>query len=73
MFLALLALLLGTIFYVPYGESAGPNAQFVRVTGVQFAWAIAVPQPLVTDGRSSSSRARATSRTDSGSTTRTTC
>lgn len=36
----LFALLLGTIFYVPYGESAGPNKQVVRVTGVQFAWAI---------------------------------
>lgn len=37
----LFALLLGTIFYVPYGESAGPNKQVVRVTGVQFAWAVA--------------------------------
>jgi cytochrome c oxidase subunit 2 len=48
MLLALLALLLGTIFYVPYGESAGKNPQFVHVTGVQYAWAIAVPQPLET-------------------------
>jgi cytochrome c oxidase subunit 2 len=48
MVLALFALLLGTIFYVPYGESAGPHPQFVRVTGVQFAWAIDAPQPLVT-------------------------
>ena len=46
--LALFALLLGTIFYVPYGETAGPRAQFVHVTGVQFAWAIDAPQPLVT-------------------------
>ncbi|MGL6279186.1 MAG: cytochrome C oxidase subunit II [Gaiella sp.] len=37
----LFALLLGTIFYVPYGESAGPRKQVVRVTGVQFAWALA--------------------------------
>lgn len=44
----LFALLLGTIFYVPYGESAGPNAQLVKVTGVQFAWAVDAPQPLVT-------------------------
>ena len=36
----LFALLLATIFYVPYGESAGPNKQVVRVTGVQFAWAV---------------------------------
>ena len=48
MVLALFALLMATIFYVPYGESAGRNPQFVRVTGVQFAWAIDVPQPLVT-------------------------
>ncbi len=41
MIVALFALLVGTIFYVPYGESAGPNKQIVRVTGVQFAWAIA--------------------------------
>src|SRR4051794_28569044 len=46
--LGLFALLMGTIFYVPYGESAGPHPQFVRVTGVQFAWAIDTPQPLVT-------------------------
>jgi cytochrome c oxidase subunit 2 len=36
----LFALLLATIFYVPYGESAGPDKQVVRVTGVQFAWAV---------------------------------
>ena len=36
----LFALLLGTIFFVPYGDSAGPRKQVVRVTGVQFAWAI---------------------------------
>ena len=40
MVVALFALLMGTIFYVPYGESAGPNKQVVRVTGVQFAWSI---------------------------------
>jgi cytochrome c oxidase subunit 2 len=37
---ALFALLMATIFYVPYSESAGPRKQVVRVTGVQFAWAI---------------------------------
>ena len=40
MIAALFALLMGTIFYVPYGESAGPDKQVVKVTGVQFAWAI---------------------------------
>jgi cytochrome c oxidase subunit 2 len=44
----LFALLMGTIFYVPYGDSAGPQGQVVRVTGVQFAWAIDAPQPIVT-------------------------
>jgi cytochrome c oxidase subunit 2 len=38
--IGLFALLLATIFYVPYGESAGSNKQVVRVTGVQFAWAV---------------------------------
>ncbi len=37
---ALFALLMATIFYVPYGESAGPDRQLVRVIGVQYAWAI---------------------------------
>jgi cytochrome c oxidase subunit 2 len=36
----LFALLLSTIFFIPYGQSAGPDAQVVRVTGVQFAWAV---------------------------------
>jgi cytochrome c oxidase subunit 2 len=36
----LFALLLATIFYTPYGESAGPGKQVVRVTAVQFAWAV---------------------------------
>lgn len=36
----LFALLMATIFYVPYGETAGPDKQVVRVTGVQFAWSI---------------------------------
>lgn len=40
MIAALFALLMATIFYVPYGKTAGPNKQIVRVTGVQFAWAI---------------------------------
>jgi cytochrome c oxidase subunit II len=48
MIVVLFALLMGTIFYVPYGDSAGPNAQYVKVTGVQFAWAIEAPQTLVT-------------------------
>jgi cytochrome c oxidase subunit II len=43
----LFALLMGTIFYVPYGDTAGPRGQFVRVTGVQYSWAIDAPQPLV--------------------------
>ena len=49
MIAVLFALLMGTIFYVPYGDTAGPRAQLVRVTGVQFAWAIDAPQPLVTN------------------------
>src|SRR6476469_3520845 len=48
MIVVLFALLMGTIFYVPYGDSAGPRNQLVRVTGVQFAWAIDAPQPIVT-------------------------
>jgi cytochrome c oxidase subunit 2 len=48
MIVVLFALLMGTIFYVPYGETAGPHGQIVRVTGVQFAWAIDAPQPIVT-------------------------
>lgn len=46
--LALFALLLGTIFYVPYGESAGADKQVVRVTGVQFAWAVDAPAGIKT-------------------------
>jgi cytochrome c oxidase subunit 2 len=38
--LALFALLMGTIFFVPYGETAGPNKQTVQVVGVQFAWTV---------------------------------
>jgi cytochrome c oxidase subunit 2 len=37
----LLALLLVTVFWIPYGDAAGPNRQLVRVVGVQYAWAIA--------------------------------
>ena len=48
MVVTLFALLMGTIFYVPYGDTAGPRGQRVLVTGVQFAWAIDAPQPLVT-------------------------
>jgi cytochrome c oxidase subunit II len=46
--LTLFALLLGTIFYVPYGETAGSQGQFVRVTGRQFGWQVSAPSPLVT-------------------------
>ena len=35
---ALAALLFSTIFFAPYGESAGPNRQVVRVVASQFAW-----------------------------------
>jgi len=38
--LGLIALLMATIFYVPYGESAGPGKQVVKVVGVQYAWAV---------------------------------
>jgi cytochrome c oxidase subunit II len=48
MVVTLFALLMGTIFYVPYGDTAGARGQYVRVTGVQFAWAIDAPQPIVT-------------------------
>jgi cytochrome c oxidase subunit 2 len=34
----LAALLLATIFFIPYGKTAPRDAQIVRVTGVQFAW-----------------------------------
>lgn len=36
----LFALLMATIFYRPYGAEAGARKQVVRVTGVQFAWAV---------------------------------
>lgn len=36
----LLALLLGTIFFTPYGESAPPGAQVVNVDARQFAFSI---------------------------------
>jgi cytochrome c oxidase subunit 2 len=38
--LGLFALLMATIFYRPYGAHAGHHGQVVRVTGVQFAWAV---------------------------------
>jgi cytochrome c oxidase subunit 2 len=38
--LALFALLLATIFYVPYGETAGAGKQVVKVVGVQYGWVI---------------------------------
>ena len=57
MIVVLFALLMGTIFYVPYGDSSGRNAQFVQVTGVQFAWAIQAPDTIIT-GRPVEFRAR---------------
>jgi cytochrome c oxidase subunit II len=36
----LLALLLATIWFTPYGESAGADAQVVRVDASQFLWRI---------------------------------
>jgi cytochrome c oxidase subunit II len=36
----LAALLFATIFFTPYGRSAGPNAQIERIEGVQFAWLV---------------------------------
>jgi len=46
MIVTLFALLMGTIFYIPYGNTAGPGGQYVRVTGVQYAWAIDVATPI---------------------------
>lgn len=37
----LAVLLLATIFFTPYGQSAGSHPQVVKVTGEQFAWQIA--------------------------------
>lgn len=39
----LVALLFGTIFFTPYGESAPPGAQVVEVDSQQFAFAIDPP------------------------------
>jgi len=36
----LVALLFATIFFTPYGRSAGASKQVVRVAGVQFAWLV---------------------------------
>jgi cytochrome c oxidase subunit 2 len=36
----LAALLLATIFFIPYGASAGPDAQVVHVDSVQYGWTI---------------------------------
>jgi len=41
----LVALLFATIFFTPYGRSAGPNAQVERIQAVQFAWLVP-PRPL---------------------------
>ena len=71
MVVVLFALLMGTIFYVPYGDTAGPRGQFVRVTGVQYAWAIDVAAAdRRRPARRRSSPARVTSPTASASTTR---
>ena len=40
MLLLLFALLLGTIFYVPYGRTAGPDKQVVQVVAQQYFWDI---------------------------------
>ena len=36
----LVALLFGTIFFIPFGDSAGANGQVVHVTAEQFGWTI---------------------------------
>jgi cytochrome c oxidase subunit 2 len=36
----LVALLLSTIFFIPYGASAGAEGQLVRVEAVQFGWKV---------------------------------
>ena len=36
----LAALLFATIFFTPYGRTAGPNAQVERIKAVQFAWLV---------------------------------
>ena len=35
---ALVAMIFATIFFTPYGRSAGSNGQVVKIEGVQFAW-----------------------------------
>jgi cytochrome c oxidase subunit II len=47
--LLLTALLLATIFFTPYGRSAGPDAQIVNVKAVQFAWVM--PETTIHAGR----------------------
>ena len=36
----LVVLLFGTIFFIPYGRTAGRNAQIVDVTAFQFGWLV---------------------------------
>jgi cytochrome c oxidase subunit 2 len=36
----LVALLFATIFFTPYGRSAGPDAQVEKIEGLQFAWLV---------------------------------
>ena len=45
----LAALLFATIFFTPYGRSAGPNAQVEDVQAVQFAWLL--PERPIKAGR----------------------
>ena len=43
----LVALLFATIFFTPYGRSAGPDPQIESIEGLQFAWLVP-GKPLVT-------------------------
>jgi len=45
----LVALLVTTIFFTPYGQTASANAQVVKIEGLQFAWL--VPSKPVVAGR----------------------
>jgi len=36
----LVTLLFATIFFTPYGRSAGPDAQVEKIAGLQFAWLV---------------------------------
>lgn len=45
----LVSVLVSTIFFTPYGRTAGPNAQVVHVVGEQFAWIL--PDTKIKAGR----------------------